>query len=267
MAEALLDQTSVDIAPICRAPATGRSRRQALRLRAAGTVIRFPGFMKLYIEGMDDEDEEKEGLLPPLKEGEPLKLHELLPEQHFTQPPPRYTEATLVKTLEEYGIGRPSTYASIMNTLVERKYARLDKKRFFPEDVGMVVSDLLVDPLSPVRRLQFHRRAGRGTGPGFPRRKTVEAAAARVLGAVHRPAEAEGGGGQQVRPDHRGDRRDLSRMRQAAGGQARQARQVHRLLRLPGRVQVHPQPRPGEVARSAEPVFPRRNAKSAASRC
>ena len=134
MAEALLDQTSVDI-----------SAGEGYRFRAAGTVIRFPGFMKLYIEGVDDEAEEKEGVLPPLNEGDPLKLRELLPEQHFTQPPPRYTEATLVKTLEEYGIGRPSTYASIMNTLVERKYARLDKKRFFPEDVGMVVSDLLVN--------------------------------------------------------------------------------------------------------------------------
>ena len=134
MAEALLDQTSVDI-----------TAGSDYRFRATGTVIRFPGFMKLYIEGVDDEGEEKEGVLPQLSEGEPLSLVELLPEQHFTQPPPRYTEATLVKTLEEYGIGRPSTYASIMNTLVERKYTRLDKKRFVPEDVGMVVSDLLVN--------------------------------------------------------------------------------------------------------------------------
>ena len=87
----------------------------------------------------------RKGFCPRLNEGDPLQLKELLPEQHFTQPPPRYTEATLVKTLEEHGIGRPSTYASIMNTLIERKYSRLDKKRFFPEDVGMVVSDLLVN--------------------------------------------------------------------------------------------------------------------------
>lgn len=132
MAEALLDQTSVDI-----------SAGKGYTFRAAGTVIRFAGFMKLYIEGLDDDSEEKEGTLPPLAEGETLSLQELLPEQHFTQPPPRYTEATLVKTLEEYGIGRPSTYASTMNTLVERKYCRLDKKRFFPEDIGMIVSDLL----------------------------------------------------------------------------------------------------------------------------
>ncbi len=136
MAEALLDQTSVDIA-------VSGQKKDSFTLRATGSVIRFPGFMKLYIEGVDDEDEEKEGTLPALDEGEALKLLEVLPEQHFTQPPPRYTEATLVKTLEEYGIGRPSTYASTLNTLVDRKYARLDKKRFFPEDVGMVVNDLL----------------------------------------------------------------------------------------------------------------------------
>lgn len=136
MAEALLDQTSVDIE-------VSGQKKDSFTLRATGSVIRFPGFMKLYIEGVDDEDEEKEGTLPALDEGEMLKLLEVLPEQHFTQPPPRYTEATLVKTLEEYGIGRPSTYASTLNTLVERKYARLDKKRFFPEDVGMVVNDLL----------------------------------------------------------------------------------------------------------------------------
>ncbi|WP_136525766.1 type I DNA topoisomerase [Geomonas ferrireducens] len=136
MAEALLDQTSVEI-----------TAGPGFRFRVAGTVIRFAGFMKLYIEGVDDEaeDKEKEGMLPPMAEGDILKLNDLLPERHFTQPPPRYTEATLVKTLEEYGIGRPSTYASIMNTLTERKYARLDKKRFFPEDVGMVVSDLLTN--------------------------------------------------------------------------------------------------------------------------
>jgi DNA topoisomerase-1 len=145
MAEALLDQTSVDIAA-----------GVGFTFRATGTVIRFAGFMKLYIEGVDDKsddnesaesksDDNQERMLPTLTEGDPLVNKGLLPEQHFTQPPPRYTEATLVKTLEEYGIGRPSTYASTLNTLVERKYSRLEKKRFFPEDVGMVVSDLLVN--------------------------------------------------------------------------------------------------------------------------
>ncbi len=147
MAEALLDQTSVDIA------AGDKSL-----FRASGSVIRFPGFMKLYIEGKDDDTEEKEGVLPPLAEGEDLKLLELRPEQHFTQPPPRYTEASLVKTLEEYGIGRPSTYASILNTLIERKYAVLDKKRFVPQDTGMVVNDLLTVDFP--KYVDYHFTAG-----------------------------------------------------------------------------------------------------------
>ncbi len=138
MAQAIFDATTVDIAA-----------GEQYSFRASGQVIRFPGFMALYIEGTDNgDDENKEGLLPPLNEGEKLTKEELTPEQHFTQPPPRFTEASLVKTLEEYGIGRPSTYASIMNTLVTRKYVRLEKRTFFPEDTGRVVSKLLVDHFS-----------------------------------------------------------------------------------------------------------------------
>jgi DNA topoisomerase-1 len=137
MAPAILDATTVDIAA-----------GERFVFRATGQVIRFPGFMKLYIEGTDDAEEDREGTLPPLEEGEALERREILPEQHFTQPPPRYTEASLVKTLEENGIGRPSTYASIMNTLVVRKYVRLEKRTFYPEDVGMVVNDLLVNHFS-----------------------------------------------------------------------------------------------------------------------
>ncbi len=133
MAAAVLDATTVDLAA-----------GERFTFRATGQVIRFAGFMKLYIEGTDEAEEDQEGTLPLLVEGEAIARRELLPEQHFTQPPARYTEASLVKTLEEYGIGRPSTYASIMNTLVTRKYVRLDKRTFFPEDVGRVVNDLLV---------------------------------------------------------------------------------------------------------------------------
>lgn len=138
MAQAIFDATTVDIAAGPR-----------YSFRSTGQVLRFPGFMALYIEGTDNgEDENKEGLLPPLQQGEELRREELNPEQHFTQPPPRFTEASLVKTLEEYGIGRPSTYASIMNTLVTRKYVRLEKRTFFPEDTGRVVSKLLVEHFS-----------------------------------------------------------------------------------------------------------------------
>ena len=135
MAVALLDSVSIDIAA-----------KKQFTFRATGSTVRFPGFMKLYIEGDDtaDEDKKEEGMLPTLDEGQPLDLIELKPEQHFTQPPPRFTEASLVKALEELGIGRPSTYASIISILQDREYVKLIKKRFHPEDIGMIVSDLLV---------------------------------------------------------------------------------------------------------------------------
>ena len=113
-------------------------------LRATGSTIARPGFMAVYQEGVDDRKKEgEERLLPPLEEGEEVKLVAIRPEQHFTEPPPRYTEASLVKTLEEYGIGRPSTYASIISTLLAREYVTLEKKRFRPTDVGRVVSRFL----------------------------------------------------------------------------------------------------------------------------
>jgi len=151
MASAILDATTVEVESLPPAEdpvAAADQGAKTLGLRASGQVVRFPGFMKLYIEGTDDAEEEQEGLLPTLDVGEALQRKETFPLQHFTQPPPRYTEASLVKILEEYGIGRPSTYASIMNTLVMRKYARLEKRIFFPEDIGMVVSDLLVKHFS-----------------------------------------------------------------------------------------------------------------------
>lgn len=138
MTQAIFDATRVDIAA-----------GERYSFRATGQTIRFPGFMALYIEGTDNgDDENKEGLLPPLSEGEKLSNEQLTPEQHFTQPPPRFTEASLVKIMEEYGIGRPSTYASIMNTLVTRKYVYLEKRTFHPEDTGRVVTKLLTEHFS-----------------------------------------------------------------------------------------------------------------------
>ena len=112
--------------------------------RANGSTIVDPGFMAVYQEGVDDtpaEDDEK--LLPPMEEGDKVKLLKVRPEQHFTEPPPRFNEATLVKTLEEHGIGRPSTYASIISTLQNREYVEMDKRRFMPTDVGRVVNSFL----------------------------------------------------------------------------------------------------------------------------
>lgn len=115
--------------------------------RATGSVIAKPGFIAVYQEGLDDaaKGDQDEKLLPPLNEGETLPLKAVRPEQHFTEPPPRYSEATLVKALEEYGIGRPSTYASIISTLQDREYVILDKKRFKPTDVGRVVNKFLTE--------------------------------------------------------------------------------------------------------------------------
>jgi DNA topoisomerase-1 len=113
--------------------------------RANGQVLVFPGFIGVYMEDVDDATEEEGGKLPPLAEGDVLPVDKLYGEQHFTQPPPRYSEASLVKALEEYGIGRPSTYATIISTLQAREYAVLDKKRFTPTDVGRVVTRFLTD--------------------------------------------------------------------------------------------------------------------------
>ena len=112
--------------------------------RATGSTIVDPGFIMVYQEGVDDsKGEENEGLLPTLTVGENVDLVKVRPEQHFTEPPPRYSEASLVKALEEYGIGRPSTYAAIISTLQAREYVTLEKRRFFPSDVGRIVNKFL----------------------------------------------------------------------------------------------------------------------------
>ncbi|MGB5257661.1 MAG: DNA topoisomerase I [Woeseiaceae bacterium] len=116
------------------------------RLRANGSVLVEPGFMAVYQEGKDDsKDDDTDRLLPEIEEGDTIKLEELRAEQHFTEPPPRFTEASLVKTLEEYGIGRPSTYASIIATLKNREYVEMDGKRFIPTDIGRIVNGFLTE--------------------------------------------------------------------------------------------------------------------------
>jgi DNA topoisomerase I len=148
MAEARFDQVSVDVEA-----ASGDDR---YLLRATGQTMTFDGFRRVYFEGRDDAaDEDAEAALPRLTAEQVLRLLEVLPEQHFTQPPPRFTEASLVKVLEELGIGRPSTYASIISTLQDRGYVRLEERRFFPEDVGEVVTDLLKEFFPDVVDVNF----------------------------------------------------------------------------------------------------------------
>lgn len=133
MSNAILDQVSADI----------KHQSNKYILRASGSTVKFDGFLKLYKEDKDDEAEEENRMLPPLQKDDPLALIEVKPEQHFTQPPPRYTEASLVKKLEELGIGRPSTYAAIISVLQDRNYVKLDQRRFVPEERGMVVTAFL----------------------------------------------------------------------------------------------------------------------------
>jgi DNA topoisomerase I len=136
MASAVFDTVSLDLVP-SQAPAAGH------RFRASGSILVEPGYIAVYQEGRDDAEDEQDRRLPQVEEGELIALQTLNAEQHFTKPPPRFSEASLVKTLEEYGIGRPSTYATIITTLVEREYVELDRKRFIPTDVGRIVSTFL----------------------------------------------------------------------------------------------------------------------------
>lgn len=134
MESVVIDMTRVDLV----------SGDKNFEARATGWSIAFDGFYKIYQEGVDDDSEEKSNMLPVLKEKENVTCKKISPEQHFTQPPPRYSEATLVKNLEELGIGRPSTYATIISVLQERGYAITDKKRFIPTDIGRLLTAFLV---------------------------------------------------------------------------------------------------------------------------
>jgi DNA topoisomerase-1 len=145
MEAAVLDVTSVDI------------QAADYTFRATGSVVKFPGFMVLYTEGRDDaaEEDESRAPLPELTVDQLLKLLGLTPRQHFTEPPPRYSEATLVKALEERGIGRPSTYATIISTIMDRGYVELAEKRFHPTELGFVVNDQLVKHFPQILDVDF----------------------------------------------------------------------------------------------------------------
>jgi DNA topoisomerase-1 len=137
---AVFDQTTVDI--------DAKSKSETFWFRVTGSVLKFDGFLRVYEEskeGKDEEDEELKHKLPALEAGQKLTLRELKPEQHFTEPPPRYNEASLVKELEERGIGRPSTYSAILSTIQERQYVQKLGGKFTPTEIGLVVTDLLVE--------------------------------------------------------------------------------------------------------------------------
>jgi DNA topoisomerase I len=146
MTSAIFDQTTIEVA------APGKSRTAYL-FRATGSVEKFDGFLKVYVEGKDakdEEDDEAERKLPAVTQGEELKFKSIDPEQHFTEPPPRFTEATLVKELEAKGVGRPSTYASILSTIQEREYVKKEGGKFIPTELGTVVTDLLLESFGDI---------------------------------------------------------------------------------------------------------------------
>ena len=135
MESAELERTTVDV--------TAQVGPRRIELRATGQVVKFDGFLTLYQEGKDDEEDEESRRLPPMKSGDALTRERIAASQHFTEPPPRYSEASLVKRMEELGIGRPSTYAAILQTLRDREYVRIEKKRLVPEDKGRLVTGFL----------------------------------------------------------------------------------------------------------------------------
>ena len=150
---AVFDQTTVDI--------DAKSGSDTFWFRVTGSVLKFDGFLKVYEEskeGKDEEDEELKHKLPALEAGQKLTLRELKPEQHFTEPPPRYNEASLVKELEERGIGRPSTYAAILSTIQERQYVQKLGGKFVPTEIGLVVTDLLVENFRDIFDVQYTAR-------------------------------------------------------------------------------------------------------------
>jgi DNA topoisomerase-1 len=146
MKPARIDSTTIDIQ-------AGRTL-----FRSIGEIVTFLGFMRVYTEGKDEMEEQGETILPSLAKGEVLKVNDISHKQNFTQPPPRFTEATLVKTLEENGIGRPSTYATILSTIVNREYVVKDKKKFSPTELGILITDLLVDSFPEVLNVEFTAR-------------------------------------------------------------------------------------------------------------
>ncbi len=150
---AVFDQTTVDI--------DAKNGSDVFWFRVTGSVLKFDGFLRVYEEskeGKDEEDEELKHKLPALEAGQKLTLKELKPEQHFTEPPPRFNEASLVKELEERGIGRPSTYAAILTTIQERQYVQKLGGKFTPTEIGLVVTDLLVENFRDIFDLQYTAR-------------------------------------------------------------------------------------------------------------
>lgn len=143
------------MAPAVLDTVTAHLLNNKVEFRASGSQVKFKGFMKVYVEGTDDQKKDEQKLLPELEEGTKSTASQIEPEQHFTQPPPRYTEARLVKTMEEKGIGRPSTYAPTLDTIQRRGYVKLENKRFIPTELGGIINDLLQEYFPEIVDIEF----------------------------------------------------------------------------------------------------------------
>ena len=251
MESAVLDQVTVDIA----------SADKNVQLRATGSVVKFNGFLTLYDESKDEsvEDEEGNSILPDVAEAEALERREVVPEQHFTEPPPRYSEASLVKKLEELGIGRPSTYASIIEVLQRRNYVKLDRKRFVPEDRGRIVTAFLQTYFPRYVEYNFTAHLEEELDEISDGKIDWQPGAARVLEGLLRRRRRDQGPARQrsarqarrgarapLLPGQRQWRQEPARLpvlrQRPARPQARQVRRLHRLLEL-SRLPLHPQAR------------------------
>ena len=248
MESAELERTTVDI--------TAKVASRLLELRATGTVVKFDGFLTLYQEGQDeDADDEESRRLPPMSAGEPLTKRSIAGDQHFTEPPPRYSEASLVKRMEELGIGRPSTYASIMQVLKDRKYVRLDKRRLYPGGSRPHRRRFPRKLFRQIRRVRFHRGSRGAARSHLQQRGGVARRAARFLARFHRRGRRDQGsenlaGDRCARrtaraapvPAERRRQRSAAMsglQRRPADAQALQVRRLHRLLEL-SRMPLYP---------------------------
>ena len=218
MESAELERTTVDI--------VAQAGARQLDFRATGQVVRFPGFLALYQEGRDDDSDEDSARLPAMAAGEPLKRERIEASQHFTEPPPRYTEATLVKRMEELGIGRPSTYASTLAVLRDRDYVRIEKKRLVPEDRGRMVTAFLEILLPALKYVGYDFTAGleEKLDQRLQQRDRLERAAARVLDRLLRRARRHQGAAHHAgaRQPQRDARARMSFPARADGGDPRQ---------------------------------------------
>ena len=224
---AVFDQTTVDI--------DAKNGNEVFWFRVTGSVLKFDGFLRVYEEskeGKDEEDEELKHKLPALEAGQKLTLKELKPEQHFTEPPPRYNEASLVKELEERGIGRPSTYAAILTTIQERQYVQKVGGKFSPTEIGLVVTDLLVENFRDIFDRAIHGASGRRTRRNRRGQREVARRARRVLQEIPERSQICRKAYGEHQADGEAHRREVRTLWRAAGDQVGQARIVLRLQHL-----------------------------------